>query len=179
MAPPSRRGLSKSRTVGLVGATVAILATSFYLYNKLTSTNGDNSVKPPDDNSISQPRKSRGSKCIIMSKSVQGLSIDWGRYANDEVVLLVPMSQTNGSFKQTIKDAFCSTGNEHKIIYCDSTDGLWSCVRRLRKLQCVLNSKDFAGSSSGTAVVPEDIGRFVNFVIDSDIEDVLIDTICN
>lgn len=113
-----------------------------------------------------------------MSKSVQGLSIDWSEYVADEVVLLVPTSHTNESFNRVIKDAFYNSGNEHKVIYCDSMDGLWSCVRRLRKFQCILNSKDFAGDG-GATIVPEDVQRFVRFVIDSDEEDVLVDTICS
>ncbi|EHN03844.1 Pex22p [Saccharomyces cerevisiae x Saccharomyces kudriavzevii VIN7] len=180
MVSPASRRLSKSRALGIVGATVAILATSYYFYQKLTSASGDDDLRPLKDGSATKNKKARKSKCVIMSKSLQGLSIDWSEYVTDDVVLLVPMSQTEGSVREAIKQAFYSSGNEHKIILCDNMDGLWSCVRRLGKFQCILNSKDFSGAEgSDTAVVPEDIGRFVNFVVDSDIESVLIDTICN
>lgn len=179
MSPPSSSRINKSRTLGIVGAAIAVLATSYYFYQKVTNTEDDNGIRPRKDVSTEEGKKARKSKCIIMSKSIQGLPINWDEYAADEVVLLVPTTQTNGSIKQAIEDAFRKSKNEHKIIYCDSMDGLWSCVRRLSKFQCILNSKDFTGSGSDTAVVPEDIGRFVNFVLDSDIEDVLIDTLCN
>lgn len=178
MAPGSNRRLSKSKTVGVVGTAVAILATSYYLYQKLTSVNDADDALAREEDSLTKARTPRKSKCVIMSKSVQGLSIDWSEYVADEVVLLVPTSHTNESFNRVIEDAFYNSGNEHKVIYCDSMDGLWSCVRRLRKFQCILNSKDFAGDS-GAATVPEDVHRFVKSVIDSDEEDVLVDTICN
>lgn len=180
MPPPSRSRINKTRALGIVGTAIAVLVTSYYIYQKVTSAKEDNGARPPEGDSVKENKKARKSKCIIMSKSIQGLPIKWEEYAADEVVLLVPTSHTDGSMKQAIEDAFRKTKNEHKIIYCDSMDGLWSCVRRLGKFQCILNSRDFTSSGgSDAAVVPEDIGRFVKFVVDSDIEDVLIDTLCN
>ncbi|CAI4037060.1 hypothetical protein SMKI_01G0150 [Saccharomyces mikatae IFO 1815] len=180
MVQLSGRKLNKSRTLGIVGATVAVLATSYYIYQKLTSTNGDGDTRLSKDDVTEENKKARKSKCIIMSKSIQRLTINWNEYANDDLVLLVPMSQTNGSLKQQIEDIFQKSGNEHKIIYCDTMDGLWSCVRRIGKFHCILNSKDFTGSdNNNTVVIPDDIGRFAKLIVDSDIESMLVDAICN
>ncbi|MCB6785542.1 hypothetical protein LI156_26055, partial [Blautia producta] len=77
MPPPSRSRINKTRTLGIVGTAIAVLVTSYYIYQKVTSAKEDNETRPSEGDSVKENKKARKSKCIIMSKSIQGLPIKW------------------------------------------------------------------------------------------------------
>lgn len=147
MARKGRRLWTQSVILG------GILFGGYLIYN--------NVYKPYRDSTSESPRTATSSKrgntkCIIVNGGSVNEKIEWVALLSDPskdiIVLVTP------ECKQQFVNIVASLPIEHryKIIYCDTVEGVWSCVRSVRKLALYLMPG---------MVVPDDIRRYTPEVV--------------
>lgn len=145
-----------------------LLFGGYLIYNNLYKPYRDNS-KHHDDTSNQENKKSsvskkRTTKCVIVNGAVNE-KIEWinllSEPNNDVIVLVSP--ECKSQFQTIIRALplqYC-----YKVIYCDTLEGVWSCVRSVRKSELYL----MAG-----LMIPDDIRRYTNEIIMYDMNTTLI-----
>lgn len=133
MAPKKvQRRLATLATIGVATA----LAIGFS-YSWITRGTNQSTKKP--------------SKCIsrsIIFNVATQYSVNWHRLQNLDIVVIIPPSCD-------LEDAFAALNAipKHKIIVCDTEEGVWSVVRHLRKDEVI-------AGGYGPGEIPEDIYRY-------------------
>ncbi|QLQ81742.1 hypothetical protein HG537_0F05030 [Torulaspora globosa] len=130
------KGYSR-RALGLIGAISAVCAVGGLLaYWTLSASSSDGSK-----------RERRGSRCVIVTKSVAEFDeINWESLLKEDVVLVVA-------------PGVLFSHQSYKVICCNTMSGLWSCVRHLKKEQLLLKPDDLE------TPMPADVPRYVGQVI--------------
>lgn len=155
--PGGRSQWSRSSSKWAVGIAVAIGVGSscYYLYKSLQSS----TASPPHINKESETLPKNKSRCVIATKSVvESLDIvPWVQLLEDEkelVIIVVP--DCKDKFKLDLDPRIA-----YKVIHCDTTLGVWSCVKSLRKHELFVNIGEFP---EGEQTIPEDIPRYVGSI---------------
>ena len=108
-----------------IAMAIGVGTSCYYLYKSLHTTS-----TTTNDNTNEKPLKDK-SRCVVVTKSVVESqdTIPWMDLLQKEkeLVLIVVPSCKDG-FKLNLDPRIA-----YKVIYCDTTLGVWSCVKSLRK----------------------------------------------
>ncbi|CUS20847.1 LAQU0S01e15962g1_1 [Lachancea quebecensis] len=87
------------------------------------------------------------SRCIIFDVATQ-CCVDWRQLEHLDIAVVVPPSIN-------LEHAFAALKNipKHKIIVCDTEEGVWSVVRHLRKDEVIIGGYELSK-------IPDDIYRY-------------------
>lgn len=151
--PGGRSQWSRNGSKLAVGIAVAIGVGSscYYLYKSLQSS----TISPPATKKNTENPPKNKSRCVIATKSVVDSldTVPWVKLLEEEkelVIIVVPGCKD--TFKLDLDPRIA-----YKLIHCDTTLGVWSCVKSLRKYELFVNIGEFP---EGEQTIPEDIPRY-------------------
>ncbi|SCU84212.1 LANO_0C00760g1_1 [Lachancea nothofagi CBS 11611] len=128
----TRRHRSRIGVLISAGVITALAIGSSYVWLKKRTSSADANYRKPK------------SICVVLTESLFS-GIDWAKLASIDSVIIQPPN-----FKVTIDQGVFP---EHRIITCETNEGVWSVVRHLRKDELVVRTEEFQQ-------IPNDIHRF-------------------
>ncbi|SCW01439.1 LAFE_0D12596g1_1 [Lachancea fermentati] len=135
---------TKNRVVGRVLVTGILVAAAVGLFVI---------ARLKDKPSKEKKSEKKDPKTIIVTNTVYRAVDNWESILQDDVVLLIP---PNCGFKDDLQSL--DRDNSHKIIGCDTMEGLWSVTRHLRKKELVLLPGELDG-------IPDDLARYCERIV--------------
>ncbi|SMN20705.1 similar to Saccharomyces cerevisiae YAL055W PEX22 Putative peroxisomal membrane protein required for import of peroxisomal proteins [Maudiozyma saulgeensis] len=152
MAPSGRR-TSKTRLLAYgVALTVAVGTSAWLLWKS--------SKEEAEEDKTSKTVHKYKSRCIIMTKSIsESQDIKWATIMKDPNVVVIVAPKVE--FPQLVYPNQVIDNNDlFKIIHCDTNNGVWACVKSLKKDELLLVSHDLEHE------IPTDIIRYVKHIND-------------